>query len=134
MWESWFGDLRFAPPHAVTRQRERQAQPNLDRLQQKFPLVTLPNRMNRVSDDSPLLLVDVDGVISLFGFDPAAPPAGRFESVDGVVHYLSAVAGRHLRALAAEFELIWCTGWEEKANEYLPFALDLPGEFPYLSF
>ncbi len=90
--------------------------------------------MNRVSNDRPLLLVDVDGVISLFGFDSAAPPAGRFESVDGVVHYLSAVAGGHLRALMAEFELIWCTGWEEKANEYLPFALDLPGEFPYLSF
>ena len=75
----------------------------------------------------PLLLVDVDGVISLFGWDPARPPAGRFEIVDGIAHYLSAVAGEHLRALADEYELAWCTGWEEKANEYLPFALGLPG-------
>jgi hypothetical protein len=82
----------------------------------------------------PLLLVDVDGVISLFGWDPALPPAGRFEIVDGIAHYLSAVAGEHLRALADEYELAWCTGWEEKANEYLPFALGLPGGLPYLSF
>jgi hypothetical protein len=82
----------------------------------------------------PLLLVDVDGVISLFGFDPAAPPAGRFEIVDGIAHYLSAVAGEHLRALADAYELVWCTGWEEKANEYLPLALGLPGALPFLSF
>ncbi len=82
----------------------------------------------------PLLLVDVDGVISLFGFDPDLPPAGRFEIVDGIAHYLSAVAGEHLRTLAHEFELAWCTGWEEKANEYLPFALGLPGALPFLRF
>jgi hypothetical protein len=79
-------------------------------------------------------LVDVDGVISLFGFDPATPPAGRFEIVDGITHYLSAVAGEHLRSLADAFELVWCTGWEEKANEYLPFALGLPAALPFLSF
>jgi hypothetical protein len=82
----------------------------------------------------PLLLVDVDGVISLFGWDPALRPAGRFEIVDGIAHYLSAVAGEHLRALADDYELVWCTGWEEKANEYLPFALGLPGALPFLSF
>src|ERR1700683_5789170 len=82
----------------------------------------------------PLLLVDVDGVISLFGFDPAARPAGAFELVDGIAHYLSATAGEHLRALSHEFELVWCTGWEEKANEYLPRALGLSGPLPYLSF
>jgi hypothetical protein len=82
----------------------------------------------------PLLLIDVDGVISLFGFDPAHPPAGRFEMVDGVAHLLSASAGGHLRRLCEVFEAAWCTGWEEKANEYLPHALELPGTFPHLSF
>jgi hypothetical protein len=82
----------------------------------------------------PLLLIDVDGVISLFGFDPAAPPAGRFEIVDGIAHFLSATAGEHLRRLCAAFDPAWCSGWEEKANEYLPHALDLPGPFPHLSF
>ena len=28
-----------------------------------------------------------------------------------------------LQALAGDFELAWCTGWEEKANEYLPAVL-----------
>jgi hypothetical protein len=82
----------------------------------------------------PLLLVDVDGVISLFGFDAVRPPAGRYEMVDGIVHLLSADAGGHLRALAREFDLAWCTGWEEKANDYLPLALDLPGPLPCLRF
>jgi hypothetical protein len=86
------------------------------------------------SHDLPLLLVDVDGVISLFGYDHAAPPAGRYQLVDGITHFLSATAGEHLRRLAGEFELAWCTGWEEKANDYLPLALGLPGPYPYVVF
>jgi hypothetical protein len=82
----------------------------------------------------PLLLVDVDGVISLFGFDPSRPPAGHWQIVDGVAHLLSATAGEHLRRLAASFELAWCTGWEEKADEYLPHALGLSLRFPHISF
>jgi hypothetical protein len=82
----------------------------------------------------PLLLVDVDGVISLFGFPPNARPAGRFEMVDGIAHFLSATAGEHLRLLADAFEPVWCTGWEEKANEYLPHLLELPGDLPSLVF
>ena len=79
-------------------------------------------------------MIDVDGVISLFGFDPARPPAGRFVLVDGIPHYLSATSGQHLRELADGFELVWCSGWEDKANEYLPLALGLPAALPYLSF
>jgi hypothetical protein len=84
--------------------------------------------------NKPLLLIDVDGVISLFGFDPHRPPAGRFEIVDGIAHFLSATAGEHLRRLDGDFELAWCTGWEEKANEYLPLALGLPRELPLVPF
>jgi hypothetical protein len=82
----------------------------------------------------PLLLVDVDGVISLFGYDHAAPPAGRYQLVDGTIHFLSATAGDHLLSLATEFDLAWCTGWEEKANDYLPAALGLPGSLPHVVF
>jgi hypothetical protein len=84
--------------------------------------------------EKPLLLVDVDGVISLFGFDLAERPAARFQLVDGIGHFLSATAGQHLRKLADSFELAWCTGWEEKANEYLPLALGLPAPLPHLTF
>ena len=82
----------------------------------------------------PWLLVDVDGVISLYGFDLDDRPPGAWENVEGIHHYLSAAAGDHLRRLAERFELVWCTGWEEKANEYLPRALRLPGRLPFLTF
>jgi hypothetical protein len=81
-----------------------------------------------------LLLVDVDGVISLYGFDLDTRPAGRFVTVDGIQHYLSATAGEHLRALARHFELVWCTGWEDRADDYLPHALSLPFRLPFLTF
>jgi HAD domain in Swiss Army Knife RNA repair proteins len=84
--------------------------------------------------DRPLLLIDVDGVISLFGFDHRSPPAGRYQLVDGITHFLSVRAGEHLRRLAEAFELAWCTGWEEKANDYLPLALGLDGPLPHVVF
>jgi hypothetical protein len=84
--------------------------------------------------ERPALLVDVDGVISLFGFGPAERPPGRFVNVEGIAHYLSAVAGPHLRELAHHFELVWCTGWQERANEHLVAALGLAGELPHLVF
>jgi len=82
----------------------------------------------------PLLMVDIDGVVSLFGFDHHRPPAGTFHSIDGIPHYLSANAAEHLLALDGVFDLVWCSGWEEKANEYLPRLLGLSGALPFLSF
>jgi len=84
--------------------------------------------------EQPLLLVDVDGVISLFGFAPDRPPAGRFHLVDGIPHLLSATAGEHLRRLSERFETVWCTGWEEKAGEHLPHLLGLRAAYPHLTF
>jgi hypothetical protein len=80
----------------------------------------------------PILMVDVDGVISLYGFPFGAQPAGTFVTVDGMVHFISAEAGDHLRGLARSFQLIWCTGWEERAAEYLPHVLGLSREIPHL--
>jgi hypothetical protein len=84
--------------------------------------------------DKPLLFVDIDGVISLFGFPPAAPPAGMWTSVDGVPHLISAAAPGHLLALARAFDLVWCSGWEEKADEHLAPVLCLPVRPPFLTF
>ncbi|HVV91377.1 MAG TPA: hypothetical protein VHB53_12850 [Solirubrobacterales bacterium] len=82
----------------------------------------------------PILAVDVDGVISLFGFDePPAATEARYELVDGMLHCISLRAGERLRRLAEHFELIWATGWEEKANFYLPALLGL-AELPHLTF
>jgi hypothetical protein len=86
---------------------------------------------------SPILLIDVDGVISLFGGLQTGPaPDGSVVPalVDGVPHFLSRRAAVHLEALAAAFECVWCTGWEERAEEHLPRLLGLPGGWPHLSF
>jgi hypothetical protein len=107
-------------------------------------------------------MVDIDGVVSLFGIPESAaaagtaaarqpcPPApssrpaagsgegpqveGSLHSIDGIPHFLSSTAAAHLLALLPEFELVWASGWEEKANEHLPRLLGLPGPLPYLRF
>jgi HAD domain in Swiss Army Knife RNA repair proteins len=91
--------------------------------------------------EKPLLMVDIDGVISLFGFagqeawtgQPKTPP-GSFHTIDGIPHFLSRAAADHLLILAADFDLVWASGWEEKAEEYLPRLLDLPSGLPFLRF
>lgn len=90
-------------------------------------------RLTESKSKLPLLLVDIDGVISLFAFEGGRPEAGSFHSIDGIPHFLSAKAAENLLALTASFELAWASGWEEKANEYLPYLLGLP-KLPHLSF
>jgi len=96
----------------------------------------------------PLLMVDIDGVISLFGAvgnaatwpawanraRDAAAAAGSFHSIDGIPHFLSSTAAAHLLGLAEDFELVWASGWEERAEEYLPHLLGLPAGLPFLRF
>jgi Swiss Army Knife RNA repair-like protein len=83
----------------------------------------------------PILFLDVDGVISLFGFPPDREPPGRFHNVEGIVHCVSSTAGERLGRLAERFELVWATGWEERANEHLPRLLGLADpSLPTLSF
>ncbi|HTU77756.1 MAG TPA: HAD domain-containing protein [Solirubrobacteraceae bacterium] len=97
-------------------------------------------------------MVDVDGVISLFGgwersrLIPASaapggaaqaagqPLDGSFHSIEGIPHFLSATAAAHLLDLGALFELVWASGWEERANEHLPHLLGLPPALPFLRF
>ena len=108
---------------------------------------------DRTGEDrpKPLLMVDIDGVVSLFGASAAsAPPpltplttgspgeaggtAGSFHSIDGIPHFLSSTAAAHLLELASAFDLVWASGWEEKANEYLPQLLGLDGPLPFIRF
>jgi hypothetical protein len=85
---------------------------------------------------SPVLFVDVDGVISLFGFSPGdGRLPGPLHWIDGVAHCIPAEVGERLVTLAESFELVWATGWEERANEHLPYLLKLPfAKLPCLTF
>jgi HAD domain in Swiss Army Knife RNA repair proteins len=90
--------------------------------------------MRQPRNTVPILFLDVDGVISLFGFDADRAPEGRFHWINGVVHYISPSCGMRLSRLEERFELVWATGWEEAANEYLPHLLGLPEALPVLTF
>jgi hypothetical protein len=88
-----------------------------------------------VNSDRPVLAVDVDGVISLFGFDKPLEQTGvHYHLIDGMAHCISDRAGPELLRLADTFELVWATGWEHRANDQLPLILGLPGELPCLTF
>ncbi|MEA2201402.1 MAG: hypothetical protein QOI89_1998 [Solirubrobacteraceae bacterium] len=84
-------------------------------------------------------MVDIDGVISLFrsGARSSGAPQeieGSFHSIDGMPHFLSSTAAAHLLALSSLFDLVWASGWEEKADEHLPHLLGLPAALPFLRF
>lgn len=81
----------------------------------------------------PVLAVDIDGVISLFGFEGAPRVDGaEMELIDGALHCVSVPAGDRLRRLAESFDPVWATGWES-GGERIAQLLDLP-EWPALSF
>jgi hypothetical protein len=82
-------------------------------------------------------MVDIDGVISLFAGEGGrldAAAGGSFHSIEGIPHFLSGTAAAHLLDLAEHFELVWASGWEERANDHLPHLLGLPGGMPFLRF
>jgi hypothetical protein len=95
----------------------------------------------KANTDRPVLAVDVDGVISLFGFDQPAEPGrrdprsapGEFHLIDGMLHCISLETGPRLEKLSKSFDLVWASGWEDRANDHLPAILGVP-ELPYLTF
>jgi HAD domain in Swiss Army Knife RNA repair proteins len=120
------------------------AKDRIDAIKEPFPpgisaradAATPMTRERPAGASRPLLMVDIDGVISLFadGWGQDGTPRGSFHSIDGIPHFLSAAAAAHLLDLGAHFELIWASGWEEKANEHLPHLLGLPPNLPFLRF
>ena len=80
-------------------------------------------------------------MISLFGFDPPLEPGkvnpndapGEFHLIDGMLHCIALDTGPRLSRLAETYELVWASGWEDRANDHLPGLLGVP-ELPYLTF
>jgi hypothetical protein len=85
-------------------------------------------------NEKPLLAVHIDGVISLFGFDrDAGQPPGEFHLIDGMLHCIAMDTGPRLNRLASSYELVWASGWEDRANDHLPTILGM-SVLPYLTF
>ena len=101
----------------------------------------MPLFRKKTAGDRPILAVDVDGVISLFGFDQPIEPGranpedapGEFHLIDGMLHCIALETGPRLNRLAESYELVWASGWEDRANDHLPDILGVP-ELPYLTF
>jgi hypothetical protein len=98
-----------------------------------FNLSGALRRQRAPKGDKPILAVDIDGVISLFGFDE--PPLGggaKMELVEGTLHCILLSAGPRLRQLSDYYEIVWATGLERGA-ETMSRLLGLP-RWPYLTF
>jgi hypothetical protein len=101
----------------------------------------MPIFRKKPASDRPVLAIDIDGVISLFGFHESMQPGqtdargapGEFHLIDGMLHCISLETGPRLQRLAQSYELVWASGWEDRANDHLPGILGVP-ELPYLTF
>jgi hypothetical protein len=101
----------------------------------------VPLFRKKPDSDQPVLAIDIDGVISLFGFDQALEPGradpdkapGEFHLIDGMLHCIALETGPRLNRLSESYELVWASGWEDRANDHLPGILGVP-ELPYLTF
>ncbi len=85
----------------------------------------------------PLLLVDVDGVLSLFtkpGTPAPVRPDTHFHNEHGMGHLIALENCGRLKSLADDFDLVWATGWEDKANDELLRIVGLPAPLPVISF
>lgn len=84
--------------------------------------------------ERPILAVDVDGVLNACDWQNPEPPAGwRDARVRGYRIRHNPGHGARLLAIAEETgaELIWCTTWEEMANQYIAQLVGLP-ELPWV--
>jgi len=85
-------------------------------------------------ENRPVLAIDVDGVLSLFGFDaPPTSEAVRFELIDGTPHFISIAAAERVRRLCRCFDPVWATGWQERANDRLSLITGI-GPLPVIEF
>jgi hypothetical protein len=80
----------------------------------------------------PVLLIDVDGVLNPYA--ARRTPEGFAEHrLAGFRVRLNPAHGAALRELAASFELVWATTWEEQANELIGPRLGL-ARLPVICF
>jgi hypothetical protein len=88
--------------------------------------------LNSHETEKPLLFLDIDGVLS--PFDAEQYPREYKRIKNSLRHlYLAKIHKDWILELANDFEIIWATGWGDKANSVIGYKLGI-GSFPLLSF
>lgn len=83
--------------------------------------------VGNVTSETPLLFLDVDGVLNPFAVPRRFVPPGFIEhSIQGYRVLLTPRHGDWLRAFEGRFELVWATTWEEQANVEIGPRVGLP--------
>jgi hypothetical protein len=82
-------------------------------------------------ETTPLLLMDVDGVLNPYPDCPEGYEEFEFFPEDEVPVRLAAVHGGWLRELASLFTMVWATAWGQDANRLLSPHFGLP-ELPVI--
>lgn len=85
------------------------------------------------ADPRPVLLVDVDGVLNPWLADGRPDGYNEYEFFPDERVLLSPGHGELLTSLAADYELVWATAWEHRANRLIGPVLALP-ELPVIEF
>jgi hypothetical protein len=85
-------------------------------------------------EEQPLLFIDVDGVLSTYGFAGEDADPRNLHMVDGILHHIRREMGPRILALLPHFESLWATGWGERANEHLVLMFGMPGELEVVEF
>lgn len=84
--------------------------------------------------EKPLLFLDVDGVLSVYGFAGENRDPRDLYLVDGIPHHIPASMGLRVKSVLPAYESLWATGWGDRANDHLVHMLDLPGELEVIEF
>ena len=81
----------------------------------------------------PILLLDIDGVLNVYDDVPMGLRMEREFYVDLFYIRIPVGTAKRLARLAEEFDIVWCTAWEDKARVLAPFV-GLPEDLPFVRF
>lgn len=76
--------------------------------------------------DKPVLLLDIDGVFNIFNQDENTDLYEYFIAQEIYKIQMRLALIDHMEELTEHFVLVWCTTWDELANEYFADRLKMP--------
>jgi hypothetical protein len=78
------------------------------------------------SQKKPLLLLDIDGALSADAMGSIEANGYTEHHTDGGRLVLSQTVCSQIATLKAQYELVWCSAWNEKANHFAAPLMGLP--------